>query len=89
MDPVYVRRVDPSDLEFSLSLHRHSYIYVFYLGLPFSINNKQTKLSVHTDSDSDGGFRNQTFVLEVAESVRPIDYSVSDRRVASTPSIYT
>jgi hypothetical protein len=27
-DPVYVRRVDPSALSFSLSLHRHSYISI-------------------------------------------------------------
>jgi hypothetical protein len=29
-DPVYVRRVDPSALVFSLSLHRHSYISILF-----------------------------------------------------------
>ena len=36
-----------------------------------------------------GFFRNQTFALAAADSVRPFDYSVSDSRVASTPSLST
>ena len=36
-----------------------------------------------------GFFHNQTFTLAAKDSVRPIDYSVSDRRVVSTPSIST
>ena len=33
-----------------------------------------------------GFFRNQTFALSAADFTRPIDYSVSDSRVVSTPS---
>ena len=40
IQPVYVRRVDPSALAFSLSLHRHIYEYSLYLSIClFKINN--------------------------------------------------
>ncbi len=38
--PVYVSRVDPSDLDFSLSSYQHSYIDLL-LTLTLSLNNKQ------------------------------------------------
>jgi hypothetical protein len=39
-NPVYVRRVDPSALVFSLSSHRHSYIVLLF-SYHFMIHNKQ------------------------------------------------
>ncbi len=39
---VYARRVDLSDLAFSLSSHRHSHIQVFCLALASSFHNKQS-----------------------------------------------
>jgi hypothetical protein len=44
-NPVYVSRVDPSVLVFSLSLHDYTdtHIYAFPLALTLSIHNKQRK----------------------------------------------
>ncbi len=45
-NPVYARRVDPSDLDFSLSSHRHSYKGL----LTLSIHNKQRQVLGHLKS---------------------------------------